>query len=168
MSGNSNPNEQTDATRDSPSEGQSARTSPLQGNVQVTDVIRQRIPLPSGTLSSEDNSNENLETQAEMASVRARLVSLIRQQRELDARHRESVARHREAAARQREVASRHMEEYARLSQAVSRRREADVRDPITYTSDRVRMTSRNMRNQFPRTRLDSVGDEPYSDEENY
>ena len=47
------------------------------------------------------------------------------------------------------------------------RRREADARDPITYIPDRVRMTSRNMRNRFPRTRLNSVGDEPYSDGEN-
>ena len=145
MSGNTNPNEQTEAALDSPSEGRSASTS------QPTDVVRQRTPVPSA-LWSEDNLWSTLWSEDEIAL--AQLGILMRQDREAVARQRrESVARHREAASRFREAA-------LRLS-------EADARDPITYAPDRGGMTSRKMRNKFQRTKINSVGDEPYSDGEN-
>ena len=98
--------------------------------------------------------NEATATQTEAAA----------RQNEPDARHREEDLRHREVNPRLSIEDFRRWEAYYRITAV--RRWEAEARNASTNIPNRSRVLE-NMQNQFSRLRLNSVGDEPYSDKEN-
>ena len=119
--------------------------------VLLSDATRQRSP--SAALPNRINSNDEF-----AANV---LEQLNIEQREFVARRNESVATLTAAEIREEEAGISRGGGLAMLTEAAVRSME---RDPIT--PNRRRMTLGNMRNRFPRTRLNSVGDGPYSDGE--
>ena len=121
--------------------------------VLLSDATRQRSPVPSANLL---NSNDEF-----AVNVLTQLSIERREQRESAVGRNESVATLTAAEIRE-EARIRNGGGLAMLMVAAVRSMESD---PIT--PNRGRLTLGNMRNRFPRTRLNSVGDGPYSDGEN-
>ena len=137
----------------------------------LLDATRQRLTMPSvNLLNSNDEFAVNVLTQLSIeqreqresavgrnASVVTLTASRIREE--------EDRIREEEARIREEEARIRNGEGLAMLAEAAIRHRRGVASDPIT--PNRGRRTLGNMRNRFPKTRLNSVGDEPYSDGEN-